>query len=397
TRRRAPGSTYSLVGLTVKSRSSEQGMVALRLPSERRPCRLRRGPVPQHRMPGLELCASCARAADLPLRPRLAVKTGRCMFRVLVAEPVLARRRSRNGILRGYFYALYIKLFRLGAQGQSDAKVASAALAPEALEPEVEEKRSLARLLATALQRIDQTGIDVIAALDQDEYRERNRRFKRDLQAELGAEQLTSFKECSAQFRRSLAEESEQAAGPKAKKGVPAVETYAQRVLEVFRATCERAGEAVAAELLSDLVLLLPDAAPRSLLRRELLQLLDSLEAAVASASMRHLKAQSRTAVIAPAAASCGRRSTAGSEAPPPPMICQLEELPLSRAFRVGSGSEGQPSFLLALDAVLEAFAASKGDKAKPGLREQGLKQQMKQLDTNQAESLQQMQRHLIA
>ncbi|CAE8688497.1 unnamed protein product, partial [Polarella glacialis] len=174
------------------------------------------------------------------------------------------------------------------------AKAASAAPAPEALEPEVEEKRSLARLLATALQRIDQTGIDVIAALDQDEYRERNRRFKRDLQAELGAEQLMSFKECSAQFRRSLAEESEQAAGPKAKKGVPAVETYAQRVLEVFRATCERAGEAVAAELLSDLVLLLPDAAPRSLLRRELLQLLDSLEAAVASASMRHLKAQSR-------------------------------------------------------------------------------------------------------
>ncbi|CAE8720668.1 unnamed protein product, partial [Polarella glacialis] len=107
--------------------------------------------------------------------------------------------------------------------------------------------------------------------------------------------------------------------------------------------------------------------------------------AAVASASMRHLKAQSRnlgpeaegdgimlpTAVTAPAAASFGRRSTAGSEAPPPPMIRQLEELPLSRAFRGGSRSEGQPSFLLALDAVLEAFAASKGDQAKPGLREQ--------------------------
>ena len=46
--------------------------------------------------------------------------------------------------------------------------------------------------------------------------------------------------------------------------------TYARRVLEVFATAKAKSGEFVAAELLSDLVLLLPDTEPRKLLRNQL-------------------------------------------------------------------------------------------------------------------------------
>lgn len=128
-------------------------------------------------------------------------------------------------------------------------------------DPLREQHRALAQLLAVAVQRIDQTGIDLVAALEQEEWRAKNRRFKRDLEDQLGPTELQHFKECSMQYRYNL-RDADTGAG----RSSAAAATYAERVMEVFATTMGKSGEAVAAELLCDLVLLLPDEAPRHLL-----------------------------------------------------------------------------------------------------------------------------------
>lgn len=246
-------------------------------------------------------------------------------------------------------------------------------------DPVAAEHRVLARLLAMALQRIEQTGLDVIAALEQEEYKERNRRFKRDLQAELGEKELRSFKECSAQFRQAFAN------APTSPKAKDAGMTYARRVLEVFATAKAKSGEFVAAELLSDLVLLLPDTEPRKLLRTQL-SALQREEAALGEVVRETAKAGSsaypRTESSAPAS----------SETSAPPMPQKLQALQASCC----SSSDGRPpNFLQALDAVMRILSEGKSGQQK--VTAQTLRQQVKLLDAQQAESLQCMQQHLVA
>merc|ERR1719382_1724422 len=103
-------------------------------------------------------------------------------------------------------------------------------------------------------------------------HRERNLAFKSNMQAVLGVDQLSEFKDISAQFRRSLAAElgdTAQACG-----GPVAARTYAEQVLRVFSAA-HRAGGPELPALLAELILLLPDAGPRHSLYSELRSLLE--------------------------------------------------------------------------------------------------------------------------
>merc|ERR1712178_590796 len=89
--------------------------------------------------------------------------------------------------------------------------------------------------------------------MEADEYRERNRQFKGDLQEALGADGLAQFKECSAEFRRLAAQ-----AGSSADRCV-GIAKYAEQLLAVFSAGRSTVGDLRIAKLLSDLVVLLPD------------------------------------------------------------------------------------------------------------------------------------------
>lgn len=248
-------------------------------------------------------------------------------------------------------------------------------------DPAIEEMKSRSRFLALAVQRIDQTGIDVISQLEQEEYRERNRRFKRDLEATLGADLLRSFKECSAQFRRSLADVSR-------KEGDTAVKTYAQKVLEVFSASREALGDFVAAELLSDLVLLLPDAEPRRRLRQELLDISKREADSAKVAEKQHAKRNNAQKVSKQEPAEV---TSPTASSPPLAMPRALEDLAVS-CTRVGS--ERQLSFLATLSAVLNSGVA---DQASPSLKRQVLQQLVKQLSSSQVDTLQSIQQHLHA
>lgn len=267
-----------------------------------------------------------------------------------------------------------------GAAASSSSKIGPRTKTVASHDPVAEEHRVLARLLAMALQRIEQTGLDVIAGLEQEEYRERNRRFKRDLQAELGEKELRSFKECSAQFRQAFANAT---GSPKAKD---AGMTYARRVLEVFATAKAKSGEFVAAELLSDLVLLLPDTEPRKLLRSQL-SALQLEEAALAEVVQEPVKTASSFYPRTQSSA-----SPAGLESSAPPMPQKLQALQASCC----SSSDGRPpNFLQALDAVMRIL--TEGSPGKSKVKAQSLRQQVKQLDAQQAESLQCMQQHLVA
>jgi len=232
-----------------------------------------------------------------------------------------------------------------------------------------------------AVQRIDQTGIDQVVGLDQEEYRAKNRRFKRDLEEQLGPAELTRFKECSMQYRESLRD----GAGPRA------AETYAQRVVEVFTTTLARSGEAVAAELLCDLVLLLPDQVPRHLLRDALAQLCGEEEEA---AEERAAPSSSKKAAKAKAAkaAKATSASSTSSAMLPRDLNDKIEAIPLSRSSCRG---ESKASFLASLDAVLNVMAETK-EQAKLPLSQQALRRSVKLLDATQAESLQLLHQHLV-
>jgi len=207
-----------------------------------------------------------------------------------------------------------------------------------------------------AVQRIDQTGIDQVARLAQEEYRAKNRRFKRDLEEHLGQADLASFKECSMQYRVSL-----QNGG-----GQQAAETYGHRVVEVFTATLARAGEAVQG--------------PRHLLRDALAQLSEKEEDAVQHVAAPKAKTKALKAAKAPKA------STA---ALPRQLEEKIEALPLSKATRGGS----KPSFLASLDAVLSIMSTQ---AFKLPVSQQVLNRSVKQIDANQAESLQLLHQHLV-
>lgn len=254
-------------------------------------------------------------------------------------------------------------------------------------DPVREQHRALAQLLAVAVQRIDQTGIDLVAALEQEEWRAKNRRFKRDLEEQLGPTELQHFKEFSMQYRYNL-RDAETSAG---QTGSAAAATYAQRVMEVFATTMAKSGEAVAAELLCDLVLLLPDEAPRHLLY----QALDDLSRREAAAAAPPAAPATTATAKAPPAAKAAPKAAqakARSAAKAPVLSRQLEEtleaMPMSRSCR-----GGRLSFLSALNAVMDVMSAGTGTAPVPL---QALRRCVKQLDGQQAESLELMHQHLV-
>ncbi|CAE7329343.1 VPS10, partial [Symbiodinium sp. CCMP2592] len=183
------------------------------------------------------------------------------------------------------------------------------------------------------------------------------------------------------QYRESLRD----GAGPRA------AETYAQRVVEVFTTTLARSGEAVAAELLCDLVLLLPDQVPRHLLRDALAQLCGEEEEA---AEERAAPSSSKKAAKAKAAkaAKASSVSSTSSAMLPRHLNDKIEAIPLSRSSCRG---ESKPSFLASLDAVLNVMAETK-EQAKLPLSQQALRRSVKLLDATQAESLQLLHQHLV-
>jgi len=159
-------------------------------------------------------------------------------------------------------------------------------------------------------------------------------------------------------------------------------------VLEVFATARAKSGEAVAAELLSDLVLLLPDTEPRRLLRQALMRLRDA-EAELGRKTKQPASLRPDRQKIGPSALKAPSAAV-GEEAAPKAMPRQLEDLPVSCTSR----GEGRPtSFLLALEAVLRAL----GSKGQTPVKTQTLERQVKQLNEQQAESLQHMQQHLTS
>eukprot|EP00435_Cladocopium_sp_Y103_P014977 s3670_g3.t1 len=265
------------------------------------------------------------------------------------------------------------------------AATPAASSRPPRVDPVREQHRALAQLLAVAVQRIDQTGINLVAALEHEEWRAKNRRFKRDLEEQLGPTELQRFKEFSMQYRYNLRDAETSAAG---QTGSAAAATYAQRVMEVFATTMAKSGEAVAAELLCDLVLLLPDEAPRHLLYQALDDL--SRTEAAAAAPPAPPAAPKPTAPKAPKAAPA--KASAPKAAPKAPVLSpQLEEtleaVPMSRSCR-----GGRLSFLSALNAVMEVMSSP----TSPPVPLQALRRCVKQLDGQQAESLELMHQHLV-
>jgi len=161
-----------------------------------------------------------------------------------------------------------------------------------------------------------------------------------------------------------------------------AAATYAQRVLSVFSTTMALSGESVAAELLCDLVLLLPDQGPRHLLRDALEQLCREEEAA-------------GRPVVAKAKARPVERPAPAPAPEKPALLSRQLEAKLN-AIPIGSSCRGDRlSFLSSLNAVFE-IVESAGAGAAP-VQQQALRRGIKQLDANQAESLQQMHQHLVS
>lgn len=270
-------------------------------------------------------------------------------------------------------------------------------------------------LLDAALASIRAAGVDSAERLEQQAYRERNKAFKVELEAACGVEELSRFKQCSATFRRSLADAG---SAPETVKGRHA-RTYAVEVLGVFGRISEATAMETAAKLLRDLVILLPDQS----VRRSLHQALVALQEEEKEAERR---AASRATAPAPAstAAPVARRRAAGAsgaaESPPgdsagtvalPP---EVEAIPVSRAFwRPDAAS--QPSFLQALDAVLTAVVRadpapssasagsaglSRGPAASAALSPawtKSLSARIAPLSRHQAESLEMMRTHLSA
>jgi len=253
---------------------------------------------------------------------------------------------------------------------------------PRRVDPVREQHRALSQLLGVAVQRIEQTGINLVAGLEQEEWRAKNRRFKRDLEEQLGPEELKHFKECSMQYRYQLRDTDVGGTGAKV-----AASTYAQRVMEVFATTMAKSGEAVAAELLCDLVLLLPDEAPRHMLY----QALDDLK-------LQETIAATPPAVPTPAPTPAPKVAAKATPKAQPKVAAKapvlsrqldakLEALPISRSCQ-----GGRLSFLSALQAVLEVLV----NPSPPPVPAQALRRYVKQLDGQQAESLQLMHQHLV-
>lgn len=261
--------------------------------------------------------------------------------------------------------------------------------------PAVLAERALAQLLAVALGHIGRAGIDSAPALDQAEYRERNRRFRVDLQESLGESQLTVFKESSGAFRQSLA------ASGSAKEGDYAVRTYAKQVLEVFATASGAVGEEAAGRLLCDLVLLLPDKGPRHLIYAALQKLKERKEAYITSETRKRASTAGQPSQItrtrSPSSVSrtdeslgsCSPNSTSAT------LTEAVEAIPCAAAFRRSQGgAEPQLSFLQALNAVLAAVSDGREDRPPASVKGSILAAKVRELDQIQAESLQQIHQH---
>lgn len=121
-------------------------------------------------------------------------------------------------------------------------------------------------LLALALKRIEARGIDAAEGQDIAKYREQNRAFRVQLESTCGPVDMAKFKDVSASFRRDLA----------AARAAPGGDTratvrgYLGDVAEVFMKIAGGSSRENAADLLCDLVVLLPDQTVRHALHREL-------------------------------------------------------------------------------------------------------------------------------
>eukprot|EP00747_Dinoflagellata_sp_TGD_P058331 gnl/TRDRNA2_/TRDRNA2_151074_c0_seq1.p1 gnl/TRDRNA2_/TRDRNA2_151074_c0~~gnl/TRDRNA2_/TRDRNA2_151074_c0_seq1.p1 ORF type:complete len:916 (-),score=163.06 gnl/TRDRNA2_/TRDRNA2_151074_c0_seq1:241-2988(-) len=260
-----------------------------------------------------------------------------------------------------------------------------------------------ASLLAAALHRLDGSALDQVDSLEQHAYKELNKQFKSSLQDVLGVEHLAEFKDVSAKFRRSLAEETETGNVPARHA---ALRTYAERVLEVFLAARDTVGESPTAELLSNLVALLPEKALRHSLHQELqaLRTRKQMECAKAVAAAKTAaRKQKQTEFPGLRADAPEFQPSRGCQISSPRahmdsadedwLPPKLEALGASEAYR--DGGDRQPSFLVALDAVLRAVAPDHENAV--SVRVSTISTQVKKLSIVQADSLEHMQGHLMA
>jgi len=207
-------------------------------------------------------------------------------------------------------------------------------------------------------------GIDVVTTLELKEYNERNKNFKTGLLQAFSDEELNEFRSVSGRFLREASEFEQR--------------RYALHVLQVFSKASGKVGEESAARMLSDLIMLLPEAPLRRSLHKELLNLLEEKKLQAARAVVLVNSKQPKSEA---------HRST--PEALPP----EVEALPISRAF--GETGSKLPSLLAALHAVLEAMSDG-GEQPPTTLNVPAIFSKLRQLDVVEVESLQHMQDHLI-
>lgn len=191
---------------------------------------------------------------------------------------------------------------------------------------------SRSQLLVAALRKVEEAGIDYIADLPQDEYKRLNKEFKSELMAALGEEQFSLFKAGYTEFRESLAEagftdfkqtiSDEELArdNPGSLRELSrAVSKCADVAMRVFASTSVRGavGDAQAAKILCDLILLVPERLPRHQLHKSFVQTLKGEEDAAVMARAMLTTAMSDAQVDADARAKAAAVAAANPEGMP--------------------------------------------------------------------------------
>jgi len=260
------------------------------------------------------------------------------------------------------------------------------------------------------MRGIQRVGVDFADGLELAEYRERNRSFRVDLEGACGPRELARFKESSAAFRRALvaAAAAPSAIAGKGASDGPAHE-YAERVLEVFGPVAAAAGTAAAADLLRDLVVLLPDRSARHCLHEALKALvMREAEASPAPPPLPPWRVRGTNAASRSESASARPREdlAKAAAAAPPDLPPEVADLPPASAFR--DPEDRQPSFPLALGAVLAAISVAEDAGPPAGPRRRGssapsatwtsaLSAHVASLEIHQLESLEAMRLQLSA
>lgn len=201
---------------------------------------------------------------------------------------------------------------------------------------------------------INKVGLHRQETLAEPDYKECNKQFKLAIQESLGDELFKDFKKYSAEFRKSLS-------GGNAPSG--SVLSYLQQCLEVLTDTRVKEGENKAAELLCDLITLLPEKKLRTALQNGLITLQEHLKEAEAISrkssegrrgSSRRNGAGSQLRAEAPAfTPDKDVGNSLGKSSKSPAMDGKLAAVGVDSAFPHGRWES--PVFVPALLAVLEA------------------------------------------